>query len=162
MQLVYSFVQFFQYGVQMLLVFLVGICVHLDAECITGQGAPKYRGIPCSGADGVIFGKCILFPETRRTPDDFSDFILWGCEHVRSKRICLQQLQGSLCRDLAEHLQVSRKGHFEFRIQLDDDCRLEVFEVIVVADLVSEVNDVIIRDNGSFQGSVQTNFGSLF
>ena len=53
MQLVYSFVQFFQYGVQMLLVFLVGICVHLDAECIAGQGAPKYRGIPCSGADGV-------------------------------------------------------------------------------------------------------------
>ena len=39
---------------------------------------------------------------------------------------------------------------------------VQILEVVVVPDQVTQVDDLIIRDDGSLQGSIQTDFGSFF
>lgn len=43
-------------------------------------------------------------------------------------------------------------------IQLKDDSRLQVFKIIVVTGKVPQVDNLIIRDNGSFQGGIQADY----
>ncbi len=55
LQFIYSSMQFFEYAVQMRLVFLVGFYVQLNSDRIARERASESGGILCSSAYGVVF-----------------------------------------------------------------------------------------------------------
>ena len=48
------------------------------------------------------------------------------------------------------------------RSELQGNGRLEVFEIIIITDQVSQIDNGIIGDDGSLERNVQANKGSLF
>ena len=84
--------QFFQYAVQMRLIFPVGLYVQLDPEGVAWKGTPKNSSILCGDAYGIIFGKGVFFTKTCCLPDAFHKLVPWGGKHVRRKRISFQEL----------------------------------------------------------------------
>ena len=90
-QLVNSLMQFFEYAVQMRLVFPVDFYIQANPERIAGKRTAENSGILCSGTYGVVLGEGILFPKACGAADGFHKFIFWGGKHVRSKRVSIQE-----------------------------------------------------------------------
>ena len=67
-----------------------------------------------------------------------------------------------MCGDFAEDLSISRERYFQFRSELQSDSRLEILEIIIITDQVSQIDNGIIREDGSLERNVQSNKGSLF
>ncbi|WP_330663170.1 hypothetical protein, partial [Clostridioides difficile] len=87
-----SLMQFFQYAVQMSLVFPVHFYVQPDPQSVAWKGTSENSGILCSGAYGIIPGEGIRFPKARRAADDFHKLVFWGGKHVRCKGVSFQKL----------------------------------------------------------------------
>ena len=64
--------------------------------------------------------------------------------------------------DFAEHIQVCGKRHFEFRVEFEHDGGLQILEIIVVTHKVAQVNDCVIRDNGSLKRGIQSDLSCFF
>lgn len=47
-------------------------------------------------------------------------------------------------------------------MKLQYDGGLQVLEIIVVTHEIAQVNDCVIRDNGSLKGGIQADFSSFF
>ena len=161
-QLAHRFVEGFQNGVKMLLVFSVAVYVKPYPDGIAGQGAAKDCRIPCGAAQGVVLCHGILFAKACGGADDFHKLLLWRIEHIGSERVILQKLQGCLGGNLAEDAQICGEGHLEFRIQLQHDGGLQVLEIILIPDKVTQVNDRVLRDDGCLEGNIKPDLRGLF
>ena len=92
LQFIHSFMQFFEYAVQMCLVFLICFYIQLNPERIARERAPESGGILCSSAYGIVFGNGIFLAETCGFAYGFHKFVLWGGKHVGGERVSFKEL----------------------------------------------------------------------
>jgi len=85
LQSIHSLMEFFGYGIKMLLVLTVGFYIQPDPDGIAWKRASENSGIFCSSAYGIIFGKGIFFAKTCSFPNDFDKVFLRCGKHVCSK-----------------------------------------------------------------------------
>lgn len=78
LQFIQSLMQFFQYTVQMCLVFPVHFYVQPDPDSVAWKGTSKNSGIFCGNAYSVMFGKGVFFAETSCIAYGFHKFVLLG------------------------------------------------------------------------------------
>ena len=92
LQFIHSLMQFFEYVVQMRLVFPVGFDIQPDPERVAGKCASENSSVLCGGTYGIVFGNGIFFAETCGCAYSFHKFVLWGGKYVSGKGVSFQKL----------------------------------------------------------------------